>query len=141
MTLTLTVPLPPAGCSPNWRGHWAAKAKDVSLYRADGLVAGKQALNSAEGKLWDPNKLTTISAVFFAHRSQFPDGAARPTDDDNCWSCIKPVRDGLRDAGLFKDDSKQYVAMGTMTIYRDKKTVEKMGGGRPRVEITLEQER
>jgi hypothetical protein len=76
---------------------------------------------------------------FFAHRAENPDGRYRPRDTANAIGSLKACIDGFVDAGLVPDDSHKWISWGTVDIYRDKKTVEKMGGGKPRVEITLEQ--
>ena len=32
-TITVTLPWPPAECSPNWRGHWAKRNQKVQEYK------------------------------------------------------------------------------------------------------------
>jgi len=93
LTITLRLPSPPL--SPNWRGHWATKAKDVRLYRELANVMARQALGRQDPPRW---KAATVQATFF-----FPDRRRR--DKDNLLASLKAAFDGLADAGVVENDA------------------------------------
>ena len=106
MTLHIELPgLPPKECSPNWRGHWAAKADAVKLYRQD---AGWRAVFAtgdyarANGEKWTAPDHATMHVTFIV-----PDNRRR--DKTNMASAFKPALDGLVDAGIIQDDSHQHL--------------------------------
>lgn len=92
--LTLTMPWPALKeLSPNWRGHWAARAKAKKTFRQ---VWWAEALHQGAGKL-NAEKLH-VSLCF-----HMPDKRAR--DLDNLLASCKAGLDGLADA-IGVDDSK-----------------------------------
>lgn len=81
----LTLPWPPAACSPNARVHWSMKSRAAKAYRAACHVLAKQAsLQSPVGQ--------ALLVVEFVP----PDRRRR--DDDNLLAMFKAGRDGLADA-------------------------------------------
>ncbi|MDM1711454.1 endodeoxyribonuclease RusA [Pseudomonas sp. 165] len=81
----LTLPWPPAACSPNARVHWARKSKAAKSYRAVCHLLAKQAgIKAPEG-----DALLMLEFVP-------PDRRRR--DDDNLLAMFKAGRDGLADA-------------------------------------------
>jgi crossover junction endodeoxyribonuclease RusA len=97
--LTLTMPWPyMKPLSPNWRGHWAAKAKAKRQLREAWFY---QALEQGAQKI-KADRLT-VSLEF-----HMPDKRAR--DLDNMLACCKAGLDGLADA-LGVDDSKWSLAI------------------------------
>jgi len=104
MTLRIELPgLPPRECSPNWRGHWAAKADTVRLYRHEAgwrAVLAKNAYTHANGGWWTAPDHATMHVTFVV-----PDNRRR--DKTNLAASFKPALDGLVDAGIIKDDSHQ----------------------------------
>ncbi|MBI6913241.1 endodeoxyribonuclease RusA [Pseudomonas juntendi] len=81
----LTLPWPPAACSPNARVHWSKKSRAAKAYRAACHVLAKQAgLPSPVGQ--------ALLVVEFVP----PDRRRR--DDDNLLAMFKAGRDGLADA-------------------------------------------
>jgi hypothetical protein len=95
--------LPPKECSPNWRGHWAAKADEVKLYRHDtgwNAVFAKEAHYRLNQEWWLAPEHATMHVTFVV-----PDNRRR--DKTNMAAAFKPALDGLVDAGIIKDDSHQ----------------------------------
>lgn len=81
----LTLPWPPAACSPNARVHWSKKSRAAKAYRAACHLLAKQAgLQSPAGQ--------ALLVVEFVP----PDRRRR--DDDNLLAMFKSGRDGLADA-------------------------------------------
>ncbi|NNJ16373.1 endodeoxyribonuclease RusA [Pseudomonas putida CSV86] len=81
----LTLPWPPAACSPNARVHWARKSKAARSYRSACHLLAKQAgIKAPEG-----DALLMLEFVP-------PDRRRR--DDDNLLAMFKAGRDGLADA-------------------------------------------
>ena len=96
MTLTITLPLPAAGLSPNSRLHWAAKSRLVRDYRGAAAIVTRDAMNRAKIKGgWER---ATVRPVFYKRVN-------RRADADNALSSLKAAIDGLADAGLIRDDS------------------------------------
>jgi len=93
-TMILSLPLPPKECSPNWRGHWAAKARAVKTYRHTAACTALSLI-----RLPAPNwERAAVQATF-----HFRD--ARRRDKDNLLAALKPAFDGLADAGIIANDS------------------------------------
>jgi crossover junction endodeoxyribonuclease RusA len=89
----LTLPLPPAGCSPNARGHWSKRARAVAEYRARSAGEARKIL-ARHRQRWER---AVASAVFY-----LPD--ARRRDHDNLAASLKAAFDGLKDADVLADD-------------------------------------
>lgn len=87
----LTLPWPPAACSPNARVHWSKKSRAARQYRAACHLLAKQA------DLPTPTGEALLILEFVP-----PDRRRR--DDDNLLAMFKAGRDGLADA-LGVDDS------------------------------------
>lgn len=92
-TYTLTLPIPPACLSMNWRGHWSVRAKATKNQRRNAWLS----LVNRIGKPpeW-PAATIQYEFVFKQNRSR---------DDDNFVTRMKPIRDGIADAGLVVNDS------------------------------------
>ena len=94
----ITIPWPPRECSPNWRGHWATKAKAVKKYREAGWACTKR---DKVAVTWDGD--IDLSITFYP-----PDKRRR--DWDNMLASCKPALDGIADA-LKVNDSRFRVSM------------------------------
>lgn len=81
----LTLPWPPAACSPNARVHWTKKSRAAKAYRAACHLLAKQASIQA------PAGEALLMIEFVP-----PDRRRR--DDDNLLAMFKAGRDGLADA-------------------------------------------
>ncbi|MDH3719353.1 MAG: hypothetical protein OES79_14635 [Planctomycetota bacterium] len=96
--MTITLPLPPKGLSPNDRMHWAWKAAAVKKYRSwSAAVTRTEIACSLETCLEIPWKAAKVQPVFY-----FKDRRRR--DRDNLAASLKAAYDGLVDAGLLVDD-------------------------------------
>ncbi len=83
--MELTLPWPPAACSPNARVHWTRKRKAAKSYRAACHLLAKQAgIKAPEG-----------GALL---KLEFVPPDRRRRDDDNLLAMFKAGRDGLADA-------------------------------------------
>ncbi len=114
MPLTITLPIPSRGLSPNARLHWRNKGKLTKIARGRAKLAAFMAL---QGRHAD---FTGYTLAF-----HFPD--ARRRDDDNAQAATKAYRDGIADA-LGVDDSTLLLA-GVPTFAVDRTN--------PRLEIPL----
>lgn len=83
--MELTLPWPPAACSPNARVHWARKSKAAKSYRAACHLLAKQAGIQAP-----------VGDALLVLEFVPPDRRRR--DDDNLLAMFKAGRDGLADA-------------------------------------------
>jgi crossover junction endodeoxyribonuclease RusA len=90
----ITVSLPPRELSPNWRGHWARKAKAVKKARTEAWAAALETTEASQ-PLW---KAATVQYTFYF-------GSNRRRDMDNLLSMCKGITDGLADAGLVDNDA------------------------------------
>jgi len=87
--IEISYPWPPRELSPNARCHWAVKSKAAAAYRATGAALTMVALfpvcpDFGDGKIH----------LFI----DFYPPSKRRYDDDNCYSAIKSLRDGIADA-------------------------------------------
>lgn len=93
MSNRVTLPWPPAELSPNWRGHWAKKARAASRYRMACGWACKAA------------GLRAPDSLMIALHLEFVQPDRRRRDDDNLVAATKAGRDGIADA-LGIDDNR-----------------------------------
>lgn len=94
--LTIELPLPDRVLSPNSRAHWRQKARATKAYR--GLAAAAAA--AARGLTYEP--LPMRAAIV---RATYRVADRRRRDRDNLLAMLKPVFDGLQDAGVVRDDA------------------------------------
>ena len=114
-SITITLSLPSRVLSPNGRHHWRAKAKAVKAYRSLAWLTTQQSIKGAP--LW--KSATVVCHFYFAQR--------RGRDGDNLLASMKSAFDGIRDAGLIKND----VGLTHLPVVID------YDKARPRVEVTL----
>ena len=95
--ITLTVPIPDRCLSPNSRAHWSRKAKATRGARLGAYFRAVKAMREAGIKppQWD---LAETRVTFY-----WP--TAHKRDADNAMRRMKPVWDGLEDAGVVADDA------------------------------------
>jgi hypothetical protein len=97
-SLTITVPIPHKSLSPNWRGHWAVKAKHTKRLRNYAYTYSVgQCAGAAKGPYWAAHKAATVEIQWFTKTVRHPDG-------DNALSSLKAVFDGVTDSGFLADD-------------------------------------
>ena len=93
----------------NSRGHWSQRASEVSAWR----MVAKQAANRAGIPKLD---------VVFVELEMTP-ADMRRRDPDNLAGALKPILDGIVDAGVIPDDSWRHVAGVALSIARPDKTL------------------
>lgn len=86
--------LPPQECNPNWRGHWAVKARVVKQFRADAYYASL--IGGARKEA--PYKTASVSITIIVKDKRYT------RDPDNALASLKPAIDGCVDAGIIVDD-------------------------------------
>jgi crossover junction endodeoxyribonuclease RusA len=94
---------PPERClTMNQRLHWAQKSKISRLWRDAAEHAGSEALAVAafdHGYTLEPSLVTVY----------LPVKGNRRRDPHNYFPTVKPIVDGLVDAGLWPDDTPEWV--------------------------------
>jgi crossover junction endodeoxyribonuclease RusA len=107
VTISITMPLPPASLSPNGREFWAVRNHDAQRWRtiAAGLIASQRVIGQHNERDW-PGTVMNILWQF----------AGKQPDDDNVIGRCKAIRDGIADAGLVADDA--LIRVGTVTFQR-----------------------
>ena len=86
----------------NSRGHWSQRAEQVAAWRLVAMQAAKAAA------------IPSLDVVFVELTMTPSDRRRR--DPDNLAGALKPVLDGLVDAGVIPDDSYQHVAGVALAI-------------------------
>lgn len=93
-------------------GHWAAEARARSMYRAEvALVAGSAAINQR----WDRPAVARVSLLFGIKGGRSVQ-RYQPRDLANAVAAWKAGYDGLVDAGVLVDDSRQHMEVGEVLI-------------------------
>ncbi len=110
----IVLPLPPRELSPNWRGHWAQKARKAAKYRADAGTACK-AMMRRYG-------IPTLAAANVQARFYFRD--RRNRDRDNLLASLKSGFDGLADVGMVANDSQLTYLPVALDVDKDDARVE-----------------
>ena len=118
-----TLPLPPVGVSPNARLHWAAKHRAVRAARKCGWYWFRRFLPAG----WEPKPVR----LDVAYHCPVGSNGYRPRDIQNAIAALKPMIDGMVDAGVVPDDSDQWVRWGEVKITRNG------DGGEPGVRVTV----
>jgi crossover junction endodeoxyribonuclease RusA len=98
MTVTLTFPQPAPRLSMNDRQHWAARSRNVRAWRE---MANLACFGAAE--------LDGVGATPMFVRVTFPVRDNRRRDADNPAPTVKAIVDGLVDAGVWPDDTPEWV--------------------------------
>lgn len=127
MTITVTIPLPHRDCSPNGYKHWRKVSAAKKDQRQDACIAAL----AAKPKDWTLGKCRVSATFYGARKGQ---QVYVPRDVLNAWASLKAALDGLTDAGMWPDDSKQWVELGACEILSDAKAHK----GRSEVELRIE---
>lgn len=117
-TITITMSIPPMPLSPNWRGHWAVKAKAKAAHRKEASVRAYLAMRM----LTDQSSMAKASAT-----ATFYHATNRARDGDNALASLKAAYDGIADAKVVGDD--KHFIHHPVVFEKDK--------ARPRVEIEI----
>jgi crossover junction endodeoxyribonuclease RusA len=96
VTLSIEFDIPAKCLTMNQRLHWAQKAKISRLWRDAACDAGLTQVMTLPG---GPSLVTV----------HLPVKGNRRRDPHNWFPTIKPIIDGLVDAGLWPDDTPQWV--------------------------------
>lgn len=120
MKLTIALPIPDKVLSPNSRAHWARRARATKEARTTAYLLATKELRekSVKPPKWETAELHVTFYWPTAHRR----------DADNAWRRMKPVMDGLEDAGIIQDDAGFILYPPTMT----------KDAANPRVEVTVQ---
>jgi hypothetical protein len=142
--ITLTLSLPPKGCSPNMESHrhWRERSAARSEHRGEAKVRLLRAVvDAAHAGIvdWKVAGNTPMVGHVVIHSEWFlgkkfrGDGRYRPRDIANAIAALKAAVDGFVDARLVKDDTAAYVSWGSTVLHSAKES-----GQRACVEITIE---
>lgn len=95
--IRITIPIPPRSLSPNARSHWATRSAATRATRHGAAMRAMAAMRASgvEPPRWERAETRT--------RIYWPDKRIR--DRDNAQGRLKPVWDGLADAGVVQNDA------------------------------------
>lgn len=97
MSTVIRFPAPCDTINMNHRGHWSVRAKKARLWREAAYV---EALRQVRPPRTQPPSLIVVT---------LPVQGRRRRDPHNLHPTLKPIVDGLVDAGLWPDDTPEYV--------------------------------
>lgn len=95
--------------TPNRRLHWAAKARSTKEWREWSRIATLAALRSSGIADEFPLRKVVVEPTFIFTTN-------RRRDDDNLIASLKPVLDGIVDAGVVDDDSRDRLSLATPIV-------------------------
>lgn len=109
MSLELRIPMTiPRACSPNGRYAWSVVAKAKAELRRQTYMTAQW----GGAKQAPTFEYARITLQLHVYRKRGGSPGYRPKDGDNLMAACKGLFDGLKDAGVIKDDSAQYVEHG-----------------------------
>lgn len=109
-TLTIEVDLPPVELSPNGRVYRKTRAAAIKDYRQ---LVGFLAVAEVHRSDWKAPARARLSLLFGMKDSRRSVGLYyHPKDADNALAASKALIDGLRDAGVIKDDNWASLKLG-----------------------------
>lgn len=97
--------LPERALSPNGRAHYMAVARARKELRQATWIWARQ----ARAAWHDPIDPARVTLTLQQTRKKPRDGYYRPHDRDNAMAALKPVFDGIKDAGLIVDDTAEHI--------------------------------
>ena len=115
-TLRFTVPiLPRTALSPNGAqgGSWRAKASATKELREATRIAAESAFSGRSGL-----NRARVGVEYRITSQRRRDGSYRPRDLGNALAALKPLFDGIVDAGIVPDDSVRYMELGETRIVK-----------------------
>lgn len=99
--------LPPKESNPNWRGHWARKARAVKEFRELAMYC---AFNAHQGAPpWFFKAKVGITLVIKDNRYY--------RDPDNAVASLKSAIDGCCDAGIILGDDREHLEYSLPIMY------------------------
>ncbi len=99
-------PAPAELLSLNDRTHWAAKSESVAAWRRAAYYAA-----CADWPVGEAARTEILEAGVWEVKVVLPVPDRRRRDPHNFVATVKPVVDGLVDAGLWPDDTPEYVTV------------------------------
>lgn len=105
--LTITFDPPGKLLSMNDRMHWTKKARATKAWREAAHFGALESLGRAR-RMFGVPALVTVT---------LPVRDARPRDPHNLFATVKPIVDGLTDAGLWPDDTSEWVSVTEPAIH------------------------
>jgi crossover junction endodeoxyribonuclease RusA len=110
LELTLFFLKPAEYLTMNQRKHWAWTMKQKQAWRESSRLAGLE---------WRPGATSRLLDGFAIVSFEFPVTQNRRRDPHNFYPTIKPIIDGLTDAGFWPDDTADFVATREPTFVMD----------------------
>lgn len=130
-TLTITLPLPPAACSPNSRADWHDRHRATQAYRTEAAWEARAALSG------EPPFAACTLAVRYVLCGRMAKTLYAPRDCDNGLAAIKSAVDGITDSGVWANDSRRQVRRVCCEIDRHQPHRKGVCCEGSRVEITI----
>jgi len=107
--LLITLPIPPAECSPNVRSHWAKKCRVTKKAREDAFLAAVSARHASSLSFPFPGAVVRITWLSRDRRGL-------RADNDNRIASLKAYFDGITDAGVWRDDRGVEFRIASMDV-------------------------
>lgn len=101
MPTVISFPAPGKTITLNGREHWALKARLNKMWRQAAWAAGIETGRTPGARALPPSVVTV----------EIPVRGDRRRDPHNWMATVKPIIDGLVDAGLWPDDDQAHVAV------------------------------
>ena len=100
--------LPPKQCSPNWRGHWANRARSVSSFRNAAFVCCIADLDRDFTQL----EKAEVQVTLVIRDQRYI------RDTDNMLASLKPAIDGCVDFGIIAGDDDAHLRYRLPILYK-----------------------
>lgn len=110
MTFTAYLPLPSPTLSPNAKPHWAYKARAIKAARKEAWYW----FNRVKPSDWKPIPIQ-IEVHYHCPKKTY---GYKPRDSMNAIAAMKPMIDGMVDAGIIPDDSANWLSWGKFKLTR-----------------------
>lgn len=104
------LPLPVKALSPNAHLHWREKHKATSAARKNSWYWFRRFMPNG----WKPAPIEIAVQYRWGPSAQ----GYRPRDVQNAIAALKPMIDGMVDAGIIPDDSAKWLSWGRVQIVR-----------------------
>lgn len=108
-TVTLSFPMPASYMTMNQRKHWRWVATQKKKWRETAHLVGLEKAKKA--RALRRNKRALVHFIF-------PVSQNRRRDPHNYYPTVKPIIDGLTDAGFWPDDTPEYVVTREPIFYK-----------------------
>jgi len=119
--VSITISLPPKGCSPNTHRHWRKKGDAIRQYRQEAFACAAQQAGGIRFQ-----RPVRVDHAWYMGKSQKESLKVippryRPLDEGNAIAALKAAIDGVVDAGVLVSDSHDRVKWGECSLFRNKK--------------------